>query len=359
VAPPSGPIKVAILAPLTGELAPWGASTRDGAVMAFEEFNAKGGVLGREIEWVLGDTQCDPQVGLDAAKKVIDEDQVRYIVGALSSRVSIPISEYANERSVLQISPISSAPRVTVDDQGRTKPFIFRACFTDPFQGAVMAQFARQNLGAQTAAVLMSTEGPYTMGLAESFRSAFEAVGGPVVVWETCAPGQTDFGPALAAVKSAGPDVFFMTVYGSQANLVGAQAKQHGITVTLLGIDGWHSPDLDPAAVDGGYFSTHFSVLDTRPVVQSFAARYRDLYGTVPDLFGALAYDAAQILLESIEAAGADNPYLVKDTMAAGEFDVVTGPIVFDQFHDPVKDAVILHIENGQIVFETSLCPSS
>jgi branched-chain amino acid transport system substrate-binding protein len=357
VPPPAEPIKVGVLGPLTGDVATFGASNRDGALMAFEEWNAKGGVLGRPVEWVLGDTQCDPKAAADVGKKVIDEDKVKYILGALCSSATIPISEYANEKGVLQISGTSTNPQVTVDKDGNTKPYIFRACFIDPFQGTVMAQFALKNVGAKTAAVVLDVGNDYIKGLAEYFRQAFEAGGGQVVVWESFVKEDTDFSAILAKVKAANPDVFFIPTYYEKMNLIALQAKQKGITSVLLGGDGWDSPDLDRAAADGGYHSNHYSPEDSRPIVQDFVARYEAKFGSVPDALAALGYDAANMLVQAIANAGVDDPAVVKDTLAALDYEAVSGRITFDEFHNPVKNAAILHIKDGQVLFETSVSP--
>jgi branched-chain amino acid transport system substrate-binding protein len=356
-APPSEPIKVGLLGPLTGDVATFGASNRDGAIMAFEEWNAKGGVLGRQIEWVLGDTQCDPKAAADAVKKVIDEDQVKYIVGAVCSSASIPISEYANEKKVLQISGTSTNVDVTVDEDGNTKLYTFRACFIDPFQGSVAGQFALDNLGAETAAVVLDVGNDYIKGLAEEFRKAFEAGGGEVVVYESFVKEDTDFSAILAKVAAADPDVFYIPTYYDKLNLIGAQAKQKGITAALLGGDGWDSPDTDRAAADGGYYTNHYSPEDTRPIVQDFVARYQARFGSVPDALAALAYDAAVILLASIEEAGVDDATAVAEVMADIEVEAVSGKITFDAQHNPIKSAAILHVKDGQILFEASVSP--
>jgi len=178
-------LKIAILAPLSGDVATFGQSTRDGALLAIEEWNAKGGVLGMQIEPIVEDSQCNAEAAVSAANKVIDQDGVKFIIGEVCSSASIPISEVAMAKGVLQISPTSTNPQVTVDENGNTKSLIFRACFIDPFQGEVAAKFALEELGATTAAVLLDQGNDYVRGLAEFFRDSFEAGGGKVVVWET------------------------------------------------------------------------------------------------------------------------------------------------------------------------------
>jgi branched-chain amino acid transport system substrate-binding protein len=351
------PLKIAILGPLTGDVATFGASNRDGAIMAFEEWNAKGGVLGRPIEWILGDTQCDPKAGADAAKKVIDEDGVKYILGAVCSSASIPISEYANEVGVLQMSATSTNPLVTKDEDGNVKPYTFRACFTDDFQGATVATFGIETLGAKTAAVVYDAGNDYIKGLAEFFKAAFEARGGQVVVYESFVKEDTDFSAILAKVSAADPDVFFIPTYYDKMNLIAAQARQKGIDAVFLGGDGWDSPDLDFAAAEGGYHSNHYSPADPRPVVQDFVSGYEAKFGAVPDALAALAYDAANMLVQAIMEAGVDDPAVAKDTMAALQFEGVSGQITFDPFHTPVKKAAINKITLDGPVFETFFSP--
>lgn len=352
----SGSIKVAIIGPLTGGVAAFGASNRDGAIMAFEEWNAKGGVLGKKIEWVLGDSQCDPKAAADAGKKAIDEDEVKFIIGAVCSSESIAISEYANQKGVVQISGTSTNPAVTVDNDGKVRPYIFRACFIDPFQGTVMAKFALDNLNAKTAAVVLDVGNDYIKGLAEYFKEAFEAGGGEVVVWESFVKEDTDFSAILAKVKSADPDVFFIPTYYDKLELIAAQAKQRGITSVMLGGDGWDDVST-PTVVDNGYFSNHYSPDDTRPIVQNFVQTYQSKYGEVPTALAVLGYDAAQMLLNGIQAAGTDDPAAVAAAIEKLEYEGVSGTITLDAQHNPVKSAAILKVADGAITFETTVAP--
>jgi branched-chain amino acid transport system substrate-binding protein len=342
---------------LTGANATFGAGNRDGAVMAFEEWNAKGGVLGKKIEWVLGDSQCDPKAGADAARKAIDEDKVKYIVGAVCSSESIPISQYANEKKVLQVSGTSTNPAVTVDAAGKVKPYTFRVCFIDPWQGMAMANFALLNLKAKTAAVVWEVGNDYIKGLAEYFRQSFEAGGGKVVVYESYVKEDTDFSAILSKVKDAKPDVFCVPTYYDKVNLIGAQAKQKGITCPMIGGDGWDSPDLDLAAADGGYFTNHYHPDDPRPIVQDFIKRFKAKYNKVPDALATLGYDAATALLEGIKAAGVDDPTAVAKAMEKLKFDGVSDTISFNANHDPVKNLAILSVKNGKVGFQALVKP--
>lgn len=350
-------VKIAVLAPITGEVATFGASTKNGVVLAFEEWNEKGGVLGKQIEWVVGDTRCDPQEARNAANKVIDQDRVQFIVGAVCSSASIPVSEVANEKKVLQISPTSTNPSVTVDKDGNTKPYTFRACFIDPFQGRVMAQFALENLGAKTAAVVYDIGNDYILGLAEYFKAAFEESGGQVVVWESFTKEDTDFAAILAKVKDANPDVFFIPAYYDKVSLIGAQAKELGITSVMLGGDGWDSPDLDRAAVDGGFFSNHYSPEDPRPEVREWVEKYKARYGEEPDALATLGYDAANMLLQAMSEANSTDPTEVAKALEKLEFNGVSGKITLDAQHNPVKSAVVLQVKDGEVHYYTTVNP--
>jgi len=354
---PKPPIKVAIVGPLTGSVATFGAGNRDGAMMAIEEWNAKGGPAGHKIEYVLGDSQCDPKAGADAGMKVIDEDKVGFIIGGVCSSETIPITDYAGPKKVLLISGTSTNPLVTVDKDGKTKPYAFRACFIDPFQGLVMAKFALDNLKAKTAAVVLDVGNDYIKGLAEFFKAAFEAGGGKVVVYESFVKEDTDFSAILAKVKDANPDVFFVPAYYDKVSLIGAQAKQKGITCPLLGGDGWDSADLDRAAVDGGYFSNHYHPGDTRPIVVEWVKKFQAKYGTVPDALATLGYDAANLMFTAIDQAKSTDPDAVAKALEKISFDGVSGKITFDAQHNPIKSAVVLKVTGGQVNYEATVAP--
>lgn len=355
-APDSGPLKVALLAPLSGQNPTFGASTRDGALLAIEEWNAKGGVLGRQIEAVIEDSQCEADPGRNAANKVIDQDKVHYIVGEVCSKSSIPISEIAEAKGVVQISPTSTNTQVTLNADGSTKKYVFRASFIDPFQGLVMANFALGK-GLKTAFVLFDQGNDYVRGLAEAFIDAYTKGGGTVVGQETYTSQDTDFSAILTKVADSKAEVLYLPDYYPVVNLVGAQAKEKGITAVMMGGDGWDSADLNAAAADGGYFSNHYSAEDTRPIVQNWVKAYQAKYGSVPDALATLAYDATNILLASIAAAGVDDASKVKDAMAAIKYEAVSGTITFDAQHNPIKAAAILNVTGGKVKFDSSVSP--
>lgn len=357
------PIKVAILAPLSGPVPTFGVMTRDGALLAIDEWNAKGGVLGRKIVPVVEDSQCTPDPAVNAANKVIDQDKVHYIVGEVCSKASIPISEISNSKKVVQISPTSTNPDVTVGKDGKAKDYIFRACFIDPFQGTVGAKFALGTLKAKTAFIMLDQSNDYVKGLAEFFEKAFTAGGGKVVGKETYTSKDTDFSAILSKVASAKPDMVYLPDYYNVVNLATKQAKEKGIKAPFMGGDGWDSSDLDLKAADGGYFTNHYSPEDTRPavknLVKAFGAKYKDDKGQpkVPDALAALAYDATNLMLQGIKNAGADDTTKVKNALEKISFNAVSGKITFDASHNPVKSATILAIKDGKVKFNSVVNP--
>ncbi len=358
-----GTIKVAILAPLSGAVPTFGVSTRDGALLAIDEWNAKGGVLGKKIVPVVEDSQCSPDPAVNAANKVINQDQVHYIIGEVCSSASIPVSEIASAKKVIQISPTSTNPSVTVDKNGNVKPYIFRACFIDPFQGTVGAKFALTTLKAKTAFIMYDQANDYVKGLASFFETAFTQGGGQIVGKETYTSKDTDFSAILAKVAQAKPDVVYLPDYYNIVNLATKQAKEKGITATFMGGDGWDSSDLDLKAADGGYYTNHYSPDDPRPEVQNwlkaYGAKYKDDTGKakVPDALATLAYDATNLLLQGIKDAGADNTDKVQDALLKITFNGVSGKITFDKQHNPIKSATILAVKGGKIQFNSIVNP--
>jgi branched-chain amino acid transport system substrate-binding protein len=351
-------LKVAILAPLSGPVPTFGVSTRDGALLAIDEWNAKGGVLKRKIEPIVEDSQCTPDPAVNAANKVIDQDKVKFIIGEVCSSASIPISEIANAKKIIQMSPTSTNTLVTVNTDGSTKPYIFRACFIDPFQGLVGANFA-WGKGWKTAFIMLDQANDYVKGLAEAFEKAFTAQGGKIVGKETYTSKDTDFSAILAKIKAAKPDVVYLPDYYNIVNLVTKQAKEKGITAPFMGGDGWDSSDLDLAAADGGFYTNHYSPTDPRPEVQTFLKTYGAKYnGAVPDALAALAYDATNLLLQAISESGSTTDTdKVKTALEKISFNGVSGKITFDAQHNPVKSAPILAVKGGKIVVETVVNP--
>jgi branched-chain amino acid transport system substrate-binding protein len=359
----AGDLKIAVLAPLSGPVPTFGVMTRDGALLAIEEWNAKGGVNGRKIVPVVEDSQCTADPAVNAANKVIDQDKVKFIVGEVCSKASIPVSEIANAKKVIQISPTSTNTDVTVTKDGKTKDYIFRACFIDPFQGTVGAKFALENLKAKNAFIMLDQANDYVKGLAEAFEKAYTAGGGKVVGKESYTAKDTDFSAILAKVASAKPDVVYLPDYYNIVNLAAKQAKEKGITAPFMGGDGWDSSDLDLKAAAGGYYTNHYAADSKAPEAVAFQTAFKAKFkddkgqGKTPDALAALAYDATNLLLTAIKNAGTDDTDKVKAAMEGISFQGVSGKISFDKQHNPIKSATILQVTDKGFVFNSVVNP--
>jgi len=358
----AGTIKIGLLAPLSGQVPTFGVSTQEGVQLAVKEWNAKGGVLGKQIELVVADSQCSADPAVNAANKLIDQDKVKYVVGEVCSSASIPVSEIVNQKKVVQISPTSTNPSVTVDKDGKVKLYTFRACFIDPFQGLVMAKFA-MGKGYKTAFVMFDQGNDYVRGLAEAFEKAFTQSGGQIVGKESYTAQDTDFSAILTKVADSKAEVLFLPDYYNIVNLVGAQAKDKGVTAVMMGGDGWDSADLDVKAAAGGFYSNHYDPGDTRPIVsewlKKYGAEYKDANGQpkVPDALATLGYDAANLLIAAIEKAGADDPTKVAEALAGLTWEGVSGKVTFDASHNPIKAAAVIGVANGEKKFVESVAP--
>jgi branched-chain amino acid transport system substrate-binding protein len=350
--PASTAYKIAIVVPLSGDVKTFGISTQNGAMMAIDAAKA----AGMNIEVVTADSKCDAQEATNAANKVITQDKVHYIIGEVCSSASIPMSAIAETNKVLMISPTSTNPAVTVNEDGSVKQYVFRACFLDPFQGDVLASLA-MSLGAKKAGILYDVGNDYVKGLAEYIKAAFEKKGGTVPVYEAYTKDDTDFSAVLGKVADAQVDVLFLPDYYPKVNLIAQQVQEKGIKAILMGGDGWDSPDLKLSLLEGAYFSNHYSPFDPRPVVQNFVAAYKAKFGTVPDALATLAYDAANILIQSIKDAGVDDPTVVGQKMAAIKFEGVSGNISFDASHNPIKAAAVMKITGGAVTFYKFVSP--
>jgi branched-chain amino acid transport system substrate-binding protein len=254
------------------------------------------------------------------------------------------------------VSPSSTNVEVT-----RKGNYIFRVCFIDPSQGKALSLFARKILRAATAAILVDARSDYSVGLAKAFRENFEAAGGRVVAELTYSEGDSDFSAQLTAIRPERPDVLAVPGYYTDAGLIARQAKSLGLTATLLGADGWDSPklaEIGGTAVEGAYFSNHYSVEDPSPAVQKFVEAYRHAYGFLPDSIAALSYDAARLIADAIHRCGSTEGKRLRDALASTRgFPGVTGMITFDADRNPTKLPVILRIEGGRPRFAASVAP--
>jgi branched-chain amino acid transport system substrate-binding protein len=358
----AGGLPLGVLAPLSGSVPTFGVSTRNGVLLAVQQWNAKGGVLGKMIAPDVVDSQCQADAAAQAAKKIIGQDGVHYIIGEVCSAASIPVSQIAEANHVVQISPASTNLAVTQNADGSVKQFVFRACFVDPFQGNVMARFALSK-GYKTAFVMLDPTNNYVRGLADAFSSAFQQNGGQIVARQGYNSKDTDFSLILKKVADSKAQILYVPDYYNVVNRVGQQAKAMGLAAVLMGGDGWDSTDLDVKALDGGYYTNHFDAADPNPqtvgFIKDYGAAYQDAQGNplVPDALAALAYDATNLMLTAIQQAGVDDPVKVKDMLMQTKFFGVTGLLVFDPMHNPIKGAVIMGVQNGRRAYVTTVGP--
>jgi len=347
--------------PMTGGSATFGSSCKNGVAMAVEEFNTAGGAtvngVKTTINSVIEDDTGSPEVGASAAHKLIDQDKVIGIIGAVMSKVSLAIAPICQAASVPMISPTSTNAGVTLIGD-----YIFRACFIDSFQGTVMANYVWNTLKLKTAAVLYDNGNDYNKGLAEYFKAGFEKLGGKVVAYEAFTDEATtvDYKAQLTNIKAANPEFLYLPNYYGSVALQLKQAREMGLNVPAGGGDGWDSADLvkiGGAAVEGGVFSNHFSKDDPSPKTQTFVKAYTAKYGAAPDSFAALAYDAAGLFLDAFKTAGSIKGSDIRDAMKNTSFVGISGAYKFDANRDPIKSAVIIKIVNGQQTFLTTVNP--
>ena len=353
----SGPKDIVIggVGPVTGAAATFGVSTKNAYEMAIAEWNAKGGVLGKQIKLDFADDKGDPTEGATVYTKLIQQDKVVAIVGTVMSKVSLAGAPICQAAGIPMISPTSTNPKVT-----QVGDFIFRACFIDPFQGTVGAQFSFTDLNAKKAGVLFDNGNDYNKGLAEYFQTKYQQLGGKIVDFEGYSTGATDFKAQLTKILSAKPDVLYVSDYYNDVALIAKQARELGFKGPMVGGDGWDSPDLTKiggAAVENGYFTNHYSKEDARAEVQDFVKKYQAKYGAAPDALAALGYDAMNIMLDSIKRAGKTDGKSIRDAMKATDLQTVSGTVKFDANRNPVKSAVIIEIKGGQQVYKTTVNP--
>jgi len=353
-------IKIGLITPLSGDVKTFGESVRNSFLIAVEEANARGGVAGMTITYVVQDDKNDATEAANVANLLVNQQRVKAIVGSVTSKTTIPVSDIIQSAKIPTISPTATNPKVTVAD-GKRKDYMFRACFIDPFQGTVMAKFSRETLKGKSAAVLFDASNDYSKGIAEVFRDAFRKQGGKVAAFESYGKDDVDFSALLTKVKSSGADVLFLPDYYNKVGLIAKQVQEKGLKVRLVGPDGWDSPDLVKiagSAIEGGYFSNHYSPDDLRPEVVAWVKKYKQKHGQVPDALGTLAYDATNLLLEAIRKAGSDDPKKIREALASiRDFKAVSGKSTLDGNGDMIKSAAILKIEGGKQKFVMMVNP--
>lgn len=361
-APPEGAaadqstILIGEVGSLTGAQATFGVSTQRGVEFAVAEANAAGGVKGKKLAVQVYDDQGKPEEAANAVTRLISRDGAKVILGEVASTNSLAMAPKAQQAQVPMISPSSTNPKVT-----QVGPYIFRVCFIDPFQGSVMARFAKETLKVDKVAILKDQKSDYSIGLAEVFGPKFTALGGKIVATEAYSQGDTDFRAQLTALKQSKPEAIYVPGYYTDVGLIARQARELGIKATLLGGDGWESEklfELGGSAINGSYYTDHYSPDNPSPEVKKFLTDFKAKYGIVPDSMAALSYDAAKVAIEAMKKApDLSGPALREAIAQTKDFPGITGVITLDQERNPTKPAVVLQVADGKLKYVATVAP--
>lgn len=341
-------IKVGLITPKTGDVAIYGVAVDNAINLAVNEINAKGGINGKLIEFISYDDKGDAAESMNLFNRLVEVDKIDALLGPVISGTTLAVAPLAEEAGMPMVTPTATSAEVTVG-----KEFVFRACFIDPYQGGAVARYAVDTLGAKTAAILYNNGDDYSTGLAETYKEAFEEAGGTVNHFYGYTKEDKDFKSVLTTIKADEPDVLYLPDYYNAVGLIAEQIKEVGLNAQLLGVDGWDGVLKNYAAVvEGGIFSNHFAADDPSPIVQDFISAYKEAYGEVPNALAALGYDGAKILFDAIERAGSTDKVAIKDALKATNLESVTGHLTFDENNNPIKEAFMIKIENGENKFE-------
>jgi branched-chain amino acid transport system substrate-binding protein len=350
-------IKIGEFGSLTGDNASFGTSQNNGVQMAIQEINDGGGVLGKKINLIVEDNQTKQGETTTIARKLISQDHVAAIIGEVASSKTLEAAPICQESKIPLIATAATNPRVT-----QTGDYVFRVCFTDDFQAVVIARFILENLEKKKVAFMTDVKQDYSVGLTNIAKGYMTKHGAQVVKEQSYSSGDKDFRAQLTDLKSANPDVIVITGYYPEASLIAKQARQFGMKSTFVGGDGWDGSSLIPVggkAVEGAFFSNHFSTEDTSPAVQEFVSKYKKKYNTLPDAFAALGYDAAKLLADAITRAGGTDPQKLRDAIAnTKNFSGVSGKITINPERNATKSAVILTIKDGAVHFYKTIEPA-
>jgi branched-chain amino acid transport system substrate-binding protein len=351
------PIKFGHYGSLTGKDAAFGVATGKGVRLAIEEINAKGGLLGRKLEYLVEDVQSKQGESATAAKRLISREKVVALIGANASANSLEAAPICQNAKIPMMAISSTNVKVT-----EVGDYIFRICYIDPFQGAVLAKFAHSSLKAKRIAFMTAVNSPYSVGLSGFIRERFTALGGEVVADQKYNEGEKDFRAQLTALRSARPDAIAATGFYTEAALICIQARELGLNVPIFGGDGWEAPqliELGGKAVEGTYYATYFSAQNQSPRVASFVQRYQKRWnGEIPEAVAALGYDATFLIAGAIERTGTTDGPKLRDALAGTkDFEGITGKTTIDAHRNSAKPAFMQTVKNGKIEFFEAVVP--
>ncbi len=354
--PAATTIRIGEVDPLTGGVSQFGIGCHQGYVLAFEQINAEGGILGQKVELVTEDNQSKPGQSATVVRKLITQNKVVAILGDATSSATLEAAPIAQGDKIPMITPTATNPRIT-----EVGDYIFRVCFLDEFQGRVLARFAREKLKAQRIFTLTDVKQDYSVDLLKFFKEEFTKLGGTIVGEQSYSTGDTDFRAQLTPIRSAKPDAVYLPGYYQEVALIVKQGRQIGLTMPFIGCDGWANQALltiGGKAMNGCFFTNHFSPDDQSSNVKSFVAKYQEKYGSQPDTFSALGYDAARLLADAIKRAGNLNSQSLRDSLAKTTgFEGVTGQISFDPNRNASKPGLIVTIKDGKFEVAEKIAP--
>ncbi len=355
-------IKIGANLELSGGTASFGQSVAEGLQLAIDEINKEGVLGGKQIEIIKADNKSDAAEATNGSIKLVNQDHVVAIVGAATSTNTLAQVQIAQDSKVPLVSPTATNPAVTFD-KNILNDYVFRTCFIDPFQGTVAANFASKELGVKTAAVYVDSSSDYSKGLADAFVKSFEANGGKIVAKEAYVAKDTDFRATLTRIKAAKPNFVFLPGYYEEVGLILKQAREAGIDLPFMGGDGWDSPKVieiaGAKALNNTFITNHYSPQDTDEKIQGFVKAFKAKYkDKTPDAFAALGYDTGYYLADAIERAGEADPKKIRDALeSVKDLPLVSGNLVLDDHHNPIKSATILEYVDGEQTFNTKINP--
>lgn len=338
-------IKIGTFGPLTGEVAQYGKAMVDSVKLAADEINANGGIDGKQIEIVAYDTKADKTEAINIYNKLRDQDEVVAMIGGTISSETLAVKELAIADNMPMLTPTATNLDVT-----KGAPSIFRACYTDPYQGAAIAKFSIESLEAKSVAIMYNVDDAYSVGLAEAYKKAFDDAGLTVTNYESYGKSDVDFSAILTKVKDKKPDVIFLPDYYDKVGKIATQIKNMGLEQNVVGVDGWDGVEKDYAEkVEGYYFVNHFAKSDPSEIVQNFITAFKAKYNAEPNALGALGYDATYVMAEAIKTAASTDSAKIVEALAKTELKGVTGTIRFDAEGDvSQKDIAIIKIVGGK-----------
>jgi branched-chain amino acid transport system substrate-binding protein len=351
-------VKIGWFGPETGDSALWGQAELNTVKMMANDYNAKGGITvgGKKVkvEIVAYDDKGDSVEAVNVVKRLISQDKVVAIVGAQGSGEAIPVAPIVNEAKIPLVASTATNPKVTVSDSGAVNSYVFRACFTDPYQGKVAAYFASQKLGKKKAAILMTIDDPYSTGLSQYFKENFEKAGGKVVSEVSYTSGEKDFRAPLTKIKAANPDVVFIPAYYNDVALASKQARDLGIKQLLLGGDGWPSDNLISLAgksLEGCLFINHLDM--DGAAAKPMRDEYKAKYNKNAELNSYMVHDALLMVVDAIQRAGTVNSVAIQKALTTCNLQGITGHIKIGANHDPVgKEAWLIKIVGPDMKFQ-------